>query len=378
MPSRLRDGRRARAARSRSSALSGSGWLRPPLPGLRQAEAPLRRRGERAASESNPARTNPATCDPSGRIGIALALQSALTSRRMRSRSQGGCRMTLQDRLGLDRRKFLTGVAAAALIANTALPNIAFAQEKVVKIGFLAPLTGPVAAWGKPGLDGCEIWGDWVNAAGGIDIGGEAHQGRVRLLRRRIRRRQGAHRRHEADPGRRREVHHDARRRSVAGRRGDRRARGHAGLDAAAERPDARDDDARRAVRGASDLQRHRRRMAGGEPAGAEDGGHLRAGRRARQAVGRDLSRGLRGGRHRGAGRAAVLRSGDHRLRAGDDAASLRQPGHPLPRHLLRRLRAAALRAGVPAGLQGPDHLLHASTTTSASSSGRRRSSWKA
>ena len=35
------------------------------------------------------------------------------------------------------------------------------------------------------------------------------------------------------------------------------------------------------------------------------------------------------------------------------------QAGHPLPRHLLRRLRAAALRAGVPAGLQGPDHLLH-------------------
>ena len=45
-----------------------------------------------------------------------------------------------------------------------------------MKIGFLAPLTGAVAAWGKPGLDGCQIWADWVNAAGGIKIGGEAYK----------------------------------------------------------------------------------------------------------------------------------------------------------------------------------------------------------
>jgi branched-chain amino acid transport system substrate-binding protein len=76
----------------------------------------------------------------------------------------------------LNRRKFLTGVAGAALISNVAMPRIALAQDKVVKIGFLAPLTGPVAAWGKPGLDGCAIWGDWVNEAGGIDIGGEPHK----------------------------------------------------------------------------------------------------------------------------------------------------------------------------------------------------------
>ena len=75
-----------------------------------------------------------------------------------------------------DRRKFLTGVAGAALVASAGVPRIAFAQDKVIKIGFLAPLTGPVAAWGKPGLDGCEIWADWVNEAGGVDIGGEAHR----------------------------------------------------------------------------------------------------------------------------------------------------------------------------------------------------------
>ena len=77
----------------------------------------------------------------------------------------------------LSRRKLLsTGAAVAGSAAVTAfLPKVAFAADKVVKIGFLAPLTGPVAAWGKPGLDGCQIWAEWVNAAGGINIGGEAH-----------------------------------------------------------------------------------------------------------------------------------------------------------------------------------------------------------
>jgi branched-chain amino acid transport system substrate-binding protein len=45
-----------------------------------------------------------------------------------------------------------------------------------IKIGFLAPLTGAVAAWGKPGLDGCQIWADWVNAEGGVKVGGESHK----------------------------------------------------------------------------------------------------------------------------------------------------------------------------------------------------------
>ncbi len=77
----------------------------------------------------------------------------------------------------LTRRSLLgSGAAVAGSAAAAAiLPRTAFAQDKVVKIGFLAPLTGPVAAWGKPGLDGCLIWGEWINAAGGINIGGEAH-----------------------------------------------------------------------------------------------------------------------------------------------------------------------------------------------------------
>jgi branched-chain amino acid transport system substrate-binding protein len=80
-------------------------------------------------------------------------------------------------RNALNRRRFI-GAAASLAGAGTlsaALPRRALAADNVVKIGFLAPLTGPVAAWGKPGLDGCMIWAEWVNAAGGINIGGESY-----------------------------------------------------------------------------------------------------------------------------------------------------------------------------------------------------------
>ncbi len=76
----------------------------------------------------------------------------------------------------LGRREFLSSTAAVTIMAAAGTPKLAFGQEKVVKIGFLAPLTGAVAAWGKPGLDGCHIWADWVNAAGGVKIGGENHK----------------------------------------------------------------------------------------------------------------------------------------------------------------------------------------------------------
>jgi len=73
----------------------------------------------------------------------------------------------------LNRRRFLEGTAATAALAATGLPRPSFAAEKTVKIGFLAPLTGPVSAWGLPGLYGCRIWAERVNAAGGIKIGND-------------------------------------------------------------------------------------------------------------------------------------------------------------------------------------------------------------
>ena len=84
--------------------------------------------------------------------------------------------MTYRFDSRVNRRTFLSGVAGSALVGVSLSPRIAFADEKVVKIGFLAPLTGPVSAWGKPGLDGCLIWGDWVNDAGGLAIGGDTYK----------------------------------------------------------------------------------------------------------------------------------------------------------------------------------------------------------
>ncbi len=76
-------------------------------------------------------------------------------------------------RTGLSRRFFLKSTALGAVAAG--LPRVAAAQGAPIKIGFLAPLTGPVAAWGKPGLDGCQIWAERINAAGGIMLADGAH-----------------------------------------------------------------------------------------------------------------------------------------------------------------------------------------------------------
>jgi len=75
--------------------------------------------------------------------------------------------------MGITRRDFLKAAAAGTVITGIGLPGIAFGANKKVKIGFLAPLTGEVAGWGLPGLYGCEIWAEWVNADGGIKIGGD-------------------------------------------------------------------------------------------------------------------------------------------------------------------------------------------------------------
>lgn len=84
--------------------------------------------------------------------------------------------MTSESKTKLSRRSLLASTAVTALLPVVGLPRVAFAAQDVVRIGFLAPLTGPVAAWGKPGLDGCQIWADWINAAGGLEIGGKAYK----------------------------------------------------------------------------------------------------------------------------------------------------------------------------------------------------------
>jgi branched-chain amino acid transport system substrate-binding protein len=41
----------------------------------------------------------------------------------------------------------------------------------VLKIGLLAPLTGPLKAWAVPGVNGSLIWIERINAAGGLKVG---------------------------------------------------------------------------------------------------------------------------------------------------------------------------------------------------------------
>jgi len=48
--------------------------------------------------------------------------------------------------------------------------------EDVVKIGYNAPLSGPAAAWGLPGMQGVNIWLEKVNGAGGIKVGDKAYK----------------------------------------------------------------------------------------------------------------------------------------------------------------------------------------------------------
>ncbi|MEQ8653908.1 MAG: ABC transporter substrate-binding protein [Kiloniellales bacterium] len=77
----------------------------------------------------------------------------------------------------LSRRRFMQTSAAGAALAGTGLTfaTPAAAEGETIKIGFLAPLTGDVAAWGAPGLYGCQIWGERVNKAGGVTIDGKQH-----------------------------------------------------------------------------------------------------------------------------------------------------------------------------------------------------------
>jgi branched-chain amino acid transport system substrate-binding protein len=47
---------------------------------------------------------------------------------------------------------------------------------ETVKIGYNAPLSGPAAAWGLPGLEGVGIWLDKINGAGGIRVGDKSYK----------------------------------------------------------------------------------------------------------------------------------------------------------------------------------------------------------
>lgn len=59
----------------------------------------------------------------------------------------------------------------ADLAVSASLPKLGGLAREPVRVGVLAPLTGDSSTWGRPGLEGCKIWADWVNAQGGLKIG---------------------------------------------------------------------------------------------------------------------------------------------------------------------------------------------------------------
>src|SRR6185312_2076461 len=58
---------------------------------------------------------------------------------------------------------------------SVAMRSFGLESGTVLKIGFLAPLTGPLKAWAVPGLNGSKIWVERVNASGGLRIGGRRY-----------------------------------------------------------------------------------------------------------------------------------------------------------------------------------------------------------
>ena len=64
----------------------------------------------------------------------------------------------------------LTAMATSLMIGCAAQAPAPAPKVVTAKIGFCAPLTGPVSPWGLPGLWGIEVIVDEVNANGGIEL----------------------------------------------------------------------------------------------------------------------------------------------------------------------------------------------------------------
>ncbi len=67
-----------------------------------------------------------------------------------------------------------TSLAQRLAVAGS-MPRLSVEMAQTVNIGFLAPLSGQAESWGLPGLYGCQIWERWLNAAGGLLIGGRRY-----------------------------------------------------------------------------------------------------------------------------------------------------------------------------------------------------------
>jgi branched-chain amino acid transport system substrate-binding protein len=85
-------------------------------------------------------------------------------------------------RICMKQERYMQSSLAQRLALTGSLPRNLRQNTTPVRIGLLAPLSGPSAPWGKPGLEGCQIWADWVNEQGGLILG--AQRRRVEVLAR--------------------------------------------------------------------------------------------------------------------------------------------------------------------------------------------------
>jgi branched-chain amino acid transport system substrate-binding protein len=68
---------------------------------------------------------------------------------------------------------------AHRIAMRSLLPSYRVGMSEDIRIGMLVPLTGPAYTWGLPGLNGCRIWEDWLNSAGGALIQGRRYPVRI-------------------------------------------------------------------------------------------------------------------------------------------------------------------------------------------------------
>ena len=69
-------------------------------------------------------------------------------------------------------RRALLKTTALIAVASFAMGGAAFAENPVLKIGFVGVTSGPAAAWGTSNQRSMETRADWINETGGYDIGG--------------------------------------------------------------------------------------------------------------------------------------------------------------------------------------------------------------
>ncbi|AJE44853.1 ABC transporter substrate-binding protein [Celeribacter indicus] len=67
------------------------------------------------------------------------------------------------------------------LLVSGSLPRLTGQTRAPVRLGFLIPMSGREQGWGLPGYEGCKIWADWINAHGGLMVGGRRRRIELRI-----------------------------------------------------------------------------------------------------------------------------------------------------------------------------------------------------